>query len=329
VPASVASTEAADKRETGLAIVREICSLRMVDGNWTLCTDAVYWSRELIWRRNLVAARDVSGASSVMRAGIVLISFLPFLYYATKDTLFHFTGRRVTLAEHGLHLAVGLSLAMVLTNAVLGKSPAMLVGLVLFAVAGAIDEYVWHRGIPETESDLHAKEHLALLIFVVVTLTVNWLESYDWQISRALDSLRAHASPKSAHVAQLSLFGVFEPPTWRAVVLIAFFLPYTFFGLNDNLHHARHRHVSWAERILHATIVLALFTVVPHAIFGSRAIMVVGLLLFVFARALDEWVFHRRLMDGEADMHAKTHLAFLIFVVAGMAIDSMTHRTWI
>jgi hypothetical protein len=263
-----------------------------------------------------------------MRAGIVLFSFLPFLYYATKDTAFHFRGRRVSLAEHVLHLAVGISLAMVLTNAVLGKSPAMLVGLILFAIAGAIDEYVWHRGIPETESDLHAKEHLALLIFVVVTLAVNWLESYDWQISRALDSLRAHAGHDNAQAVRLTLSGVFEPPSWRAVVLIAFFLPYTFFGLNDNLHHVRHRHISWAERILHTTIVLALFTVVPHAIFGSRSIMVVGLLLFVFARSLDEWIFHRRLPGGEADMHAKTHLAFLIFVVVGMAIDSITQRGW-
>lgn len=263
-----------------------------------------------------------------MRAGIVLFSFVPFLYYATKDTIFHFRGRRVTVAEHMLHLAVGISLAAVLTNAVLGKSSAMLVGLVLFAIAGAIDEYVWHRGIPETESDLHAKEHLALLIFVVVTLAVNWLESYDWQISRALDSLRTQASPERSRVAQASLGGVFELPTWRAIILIAFFLPYTFFGLNDNLHHVRHRHVSWAERILHAAIVLALFTVVPYAIGGSRSIMAVGLMLFVFARSLDEWIFHRRLAGGEADMHAKTHLAFLIFVVAGMVIDSITHRGW-
>jgi hypothetical protein len=263
-----------------------------------------------------------------MRAGIVLFSFLPFLYYAIKDTAFHFRDRQVSLAEHILHLAIGISLALVLTNAILGRSSVMLVALVLLAITGAMDEYVWHRGIPETETDLHAKQHLALLIFVVVTLAVNWLESYDWQIIRALHSLRAEASAGQPHVARLALSGVFQPPSWRAVVLIAFLLPYTFFGLNDNLHHLRHRHISWAERILHATIVLALFTVIPHAIFGSRSIMVAGLLLFVFARSVDEWVFHRRLPEGEADMHAKTHLAFLLFVVAGMVIDSITHRGW-
>lgn len=263
-----------------------------------------------------------------MRAGIILFSFLPFAYYAAKDTVFHFRGRRVGLTEHILHLTIGISLAMVLGNAVVGRSSVMLVALVLLAITGAMDEYVWHRGIPETESDLHAKQHLALLIFVVVTLAVNWLESYDWQIIRALHSLRPQASAEDPHVVRLTLSGVFQPPSWRAAVLIAFFLPYTFFGLNDNLHHVRNRHISWAERILHTTIVLALFTVVPHAIFGNRSVMVVGLLLFVFARSLDEWIFHRCLPGGEADMHAKTHLAFLIFVVVGMAIDSITHRSW-
>ena len=77
-----------------------------------------------------------------------------------------------------------------------------------------------------------------------------------------------------------------------------------------------------------ASIVLALFTIVPHAIFGSRSVMLVGLLLFVFARAIDEWAFHRRLAGAEADMHAKTHLAFLIFVIVGMTIDSITQRGW-
>src|SRR5262245_61590258 len=87
-----------------------------------------------------LAVRGLSGASSAMRAGIVVFSFLPFVYYAARDTAFHFRGRQVSLAEHLLHLAVGLSLAFVLTSAILGKSEAMLVGLVLFAVAGAMDE---------------------------------------------------------------------------------------------------------------------------------------------------------------------------------------------
>lgn len=145
------------------------------------------------------------GYDARMRAGIVLTSFLPFLYYATKDTLFHFHGRRVSLAEHLLHLAIGLSLVIVVVNAVLGQLAVMLAGLVLFAIAGGLDEYVWHRQIPEIETDLHAKEHLALLMFVVVTLVVQGLDSHSWQIPREWsDRLPGVFRPKD-HSAEHSL----------------------------------------------------------------------------------------------------------------------------
>ena len=41
-----------------------------------------------------------------------------------------------------------------------------------------------------------------------------------------------------------------------------------------------------------------------------------GLVLFLVARSLDEWIFHRNIPAREAEMHAKTHFAFLGFVVA-------------
>jgi hypothetical protein len=41
-------------------------------------------------------------------------------------------------------------------------------------------------------------------------------------------------------------------------------------------------------------------------------------LLFVAARTLDELIFHRGLAAAEIDLHAKTHFAFLIFVVGCM-----------
>lgn len=117
-----------------------------------------------------------------MRIAIVLVSFLPFLYYATRDNLFHFRGRRVSLAEHLLHLAIGLALAIVLMQAVFGNLAFMTIGLLFFVMAGGLDEYIWHRGLPEEESDLHAKEHLALLIFIVATLVAHWLERHEWQV---------------------------------------------------------------------------------------------------------------------------------------------------
>lgn len=147
-----------------------------------------------------------------MRIAIVIISFLPFLFYAAKDNAFHFRGRRVSLTEHLLHLVIGIALLIVLAQAVLGNTAFMMAGLLLFLVAGALDEYIWHRSIPEVETDLHAKEHLALMIFVVVTLVVNWLESHHWQLPvelKELVGLASHSTslptPQKAVVSELSL----------------------------------------------------------------------------------------------------------------------------
>jgi hypothetical protein len=66
----------------------------------------------------------------------------------------------------------------------------VLAALLLFVVAGSADEYIFHRGIPAEESDLHAKEHLALLIFIVVSLATDWLERNNWSLTDALMRLR-------------------------------------------------------------------------------------------------------------------------------------------
>jgi hypothetical protein len=68
-------------------------------------------------------------------------------------------------------------------------------------------------------------------------------------------------------------------------------------------------------------IVAALFTAVPHAYLGNHAIMLAGLILFIVARSLDEFAFHRGLSGEESDLHAKTHFAFLAFVAAVMSVD--------
>jgi hypothetical protein len=77
---------------------------------------------------------------------------------------------------------------------------------------------------------------------------------------------------------------------------------------------------------LHLTIVLAVLTVVAHAIEGHRSVMLMGLVLFLIARAADEWGFHRQLPGDESDMHAKTHFAFLIFVATSAAVDWVAQR---
>lgn len=272
-----------------------------------------------------------------MRTTLVLVSFLPFLFYATKDALFHFQGRRVSLVEHLLHLAIGVALAIVVINAVLQNTGVMLAGLVFFAVAGGLDEYVWHRGIPEVESDLHAKEHLALLLFVVVTLVVNWLDTRQWQLPTdwrsAVSSNRSLNDAWSSDRVSLAAAGPIRfrgennsPPWWRTIAVPVLLLPYAYFGLRDNLQHLQSRRVSWTERILHAAIVVALCTVVPQAIFGRREIMLVGLVLFLVARVADEWIFHRRLPAHEVELHAHTHFAFLVFLISLACLDHFAYE---
>src|SRR6185295_2456473 len=107
----------------------------------------------------------------------------------------------------------------------------------------------------------------------------------------------------------------------RAAILTACLVPYVYFGVRDVLHHKQHRPVSMTERILHLTLGVTLSIVIPHAFLGHWAIVLVGIVLFILARLIDEFVFHRRLAGAESDLHAKTHLGFLIFVVGLMSVN--------
>ena len=106
----------------------------------------------------------------------------------------------------------------------------------------------------------------------------------------------------------------------RATVLTLSLVPYVCFGVRDLLHHKQHRTVSFAERCLHLTLGLLLLTVVPHAYQGHWDVVVPGVLLFTLVRSVDEFVFHRGLAATEIDLHAKTHLGFLIFVVGVVGV---------
>ncbi len=121
-----------------------------------------------------------------MRTAIVVAAFLPFAWYAGKDAVFHMRGRKVSRTEHLLHLGLGIVLALVFSLALAGRHAALVGALVLFGAAGALDEYVYHRHIPGEESDLHAKEHLALMLFLVTVLAFDWLQGHGWQIGSIL-----------------------------------------------------------------------------------------------------------------------------------------------
>ncbi len=107
----------------------------------------------------------------------------------------------------------------------------------------------------------------------------------------------------------------------RAVFLTPCLAPYIYFGIRDVLHHKHHRPVSMIERLLHLSLGLILTIIIPHAYAGHFEVVIPGVVLFLVARSFDEFVFHRGLTGAESDLHAKTHLGFLIFVVGLMGVE--------
>jgi hypothetical protein len=128
-----------------------------------------------------------------MRLALIIASFIPFVIFGARDNAFHFRGRKVTISEHLLHLAIGITQAMIFVQAVRGNYIGLFAALLLLMVSGGIDEYIYHHDLPGEESDLHAKQHLALLIFIVITVSATYLESNHWQLPTAIFQPR-HAS---------------------------------------------------------------------------------------------------------------------------------------
>jgi hypothetical protein len=95
-------------------------------------------------------------------------SLLPFLYFAGRDQVLHFSARRVPLAETIVHFFLGAILIVLIARAFLFQQWFVTIGFLIFAVFGLIDEFVFHRGLPASESDVHAKEHFTLFVFVAV-----------------------------------------------------------------------------------------------------------------------------------------------------------------
>jgi hypothetical protein len=111
------------------------------------------------------------GAARLLLAG----SLLPFSWYAIRDQILHVTVRKVSIAENIVHALLAVFLTVVIVRAFLFQTKWMAIALLLFVATGAIDEYVFHRGIPESEHDVHAKEHFALLFFVAVFAGIVWV----------------------------------------------------------------------------------------------------------------------------------------------------------
>jgi hypothetical protein len=82
--------------------------------------------------------------------------------------------RRVPLAENVLHVFIGLSLAFVIGRAMQFDAKSAAMALLVFTAFGAMDEFIFHRRIPEAEHSVHAKEHFALLGWVAVFGALVW-----------------------------------------------------------------------------------------------------------------------------------------------------------
>lgn len=100
--------------------------------------------------------------------GILLVALAPFLFFASRDQWLHLTARKVPLAENVIHAFLGVILFVVIGRAFLFDWRFVVVGTVVFALCGALDEFLFHRGVPASESDIHAKEHFALFGFFAV-----------------------------------------------------------------------------------------------------------------------------------------------------------------
>ena len=99
---------------------------------------------------------------------VLALAFAPFAYFAARDFRLHLKARRVPLAENLVHLALGVLLAAALVRAFQFRAAEAAYAIATFAVCGAADEFVFHRGIPAEEHDVHAKEHYALFVFLAV-----------------------------------------------------------------------------------------------------------------------------------------------------------------
>lgn len=105
---------------------------------------------------------------------LLAVALIPFLYFAIRDQVLHFSARRVPVAENVLHFFLGIILFAVIARAFQFDRRFVTIGALVFAGMGALDEFVFHRGLPESESDVHAKEHFALFIFLTVFWAVSW-----------------------------------------------------------------------------------------------------------------------------------------------------------
>lgn len=115
--------------------------------------------------------------SFAVRATLLTICLLPYLYFGIRDVLHHKEHRPLPFAERILHMTLTLSLMIIVPHAYLGHFDVVIPGVVLFVLARTFDEFIYHRQLARAEIDLHAKTHFGFLIFVVGLMATDWLQA--------------------------------------------------------------------------------------------------------------------------------------------------------
>ena len=114
---------------------------------------------------------------------ILTLGLAPYIFFGVRDLLHHARHRPTPLPERLLHLAMGITLLTVVTHAYQANRGVTLLGLALFMIIRAMDEYIYHRGLAAEESSLHAKTHMGFMIFIVSMLGADWVQAVGPQPS--------------------------------------------------------------------------------------------------------------------------------------------------
>jgi hypothetical protein len=107
----------------------------------------------------------------VIRA-ILLVPLVAFLRYAGADLAYHFRERKPGVLESTVHVVLGAFQVALVLNAFRLDLVRVVVATIGIAFFGAVDELGFHRGLPATEGDLHAKSHIALFALVAAALGI-------------------------------------------------------------------------------------------------------------------------------------------------------------
>ena len=107
---------------------------------------------------------------------VLVAALVPYLVFSGRDNRYHFSLRKVTKAEHFIHVVTLLTVLALCIGVFRRDLVQSLIALALFVPPALVDELVFHRDLPSEEHDVHAKAHLMLFVFVIAGAVVGAVE---------------------------------------------------------------------------------------------------------------------------------------------------------